>query len=91
MQNCLVPIPLQPESSSDVDFDNIDFGKCTECGHNLEEDEFAIGDICDSCRPAFMEAWEARHEAKREEAAERQRYPEESDDDEPYDPEDDLR
>jgi hypothetical protein len=64
------------------------FGQCTQCGHDLEENEFAISDICDSCRPAFMEAWESRHEAAQEEAEERRMYPEESDDDsEAFNPE----
>ena len=87
MYNDLLPIPLKSDEQS-----NIDFGKCTQCWHDLEENEFAIGAICDGCRPAFMARREARQEAEAEEAAERRRYPEESDDDlEPsysYNPED---
>ncbi len=79
--NGLVPIPLKSDSIELDESSEIDFGKCTECGSGLEESEFAIGDICDGCRPAFMESWEARQEAEAEEAAERRRYPEESDDD----------
>jgi hypothetical protein len=91
MQNGLVPIPLISDPSGSDESSEINFGKCTQCGHDLEENEFAIGDICDSCRPAFMEAWESRQEAAQEEAAERRMYPEESDDDEPYDPDDRRR
>ena len=90
MYNGLVPIPLKSDLIKPDE--PINFGKCMQCGHDLEENEFAIGDICDSCRPAFMEDWEARQDAEAEEAEERRRYPEESDDDfEPiyhYDPED---
>lgn len=86
MQNGPVPTPIQSDQPSENDF-----GKCAQCRGDLEENEFAIGDICDSCRPAFMENWEARREARQEEAEERRRYPEESDDDEPYDPEDRRR
>jgi hypothetical protein len=53
-----------------------DYGNCMQCGSALEEAEFAIGDICDGCRPAFMEEYEARREAEIELAAERSRYPE---------------
>ena len=58
-----------------------DFGKCMRCNAPLEESEFAIGDVCDGCREAFMEEWEAQQEAAAEEAAEARRYPEVSDDD----------
>ena len=92
MYNGLVPIPLKSDSVEPDEQSDINFGKCTQCGHGLEENEFAIGAICDGCRPAFMARREARQEAEAEEAAERRRYPEESDDDlEPsysYNPED---
>lgn len=69
----------------------IDFGECAECGQDLEESEFAIGNVCDGCMPAFMENFDARQEAAAEEAAERRMYPEESDDDERFDLEDRWR
>ena len=59
----------------------INFDNCTECGHELEESESVISDICDGCRPAFLESWEAQQDAAAEEATERRRFPEESDDD----------
>ncbi len=64
--------------------DEVDYGTCTQCECPLEESEFAIGDICEGCRPQFMENWEANQERLAEEAAERRRYPEESDDDKDY-------
>jgi hypothetical protein len=63
-------------TSSQVDLEN-----CTECGGPLEEAEFAIGDICDSCRPAYMADWKTSQEAEAEADAESRRYSEESDDD----------
>jgi hypothetical protein len=81
MQNGLVPIPLISDPSGSDESSEIDFGKCTECGHDLEENEFAIGNVCDSCMPAFMASFDARQEAEAEEAAERRMFPEESDDD----------
>ena len=81
MCNELVPIPLKSDFIEPDESSEIDFGKCTECGSALEGSEFAIGNICDGCRPAFIEIWKARQEAEAEEAAERRRYPEESDDD----------
>lgn len=71
--------PIAPLPGSDMS--EPDYGNCTECGRALESSEYAIGDICDGCRPAYMEAWESDQEASAEAAAERQRYPEESDDD----------
>lgn len=62
----------------------IDYGKCTECDNNLSESEYAIGDVCDGCRPAYLARWEQEQEAEAERLAEARRYPEESDDDYQY-------
>ena len=49
MDNGLVPIPLKSDSVEPDEQSDIDFGKRTQGGHNLEESEFAIGEICDGC------------------------------------------
>ena len=81
MQNGLVPVPLISESIEPDESSEIDFGKRKGCEQPLEESEFAIGNICDDCRPDFEAHEEARFQAEQEEAAERIMFPEESDDD----------
>ena len=58
------------------------YGMCMRCGRELEESEFAIGDVCEGCRPQFFEDWDSEQERRAEALAEARRYPEESDDDE---------
>jgi hypothetical protein len=70
--------PIEGENPNEPDF-----GNCMRCGSPLEESEYAIGDVCDGCRPQYMKDWKANQERLAEEAAEHRRYPEESDDDDP--------
>lgn len=37
----------------------LDFGECADCGTELEEGDFALGTLCDSCRERELEAREA--------------------------------
>jgi len=71
--------PFQPAAGSD-DSEPY-FGECSNCSGELTESEDALGTICDSCRPEVYEQRELNQERLAEEAAERRRYPEESDDD----------
>lgn len=78
--NNLIPIPLQQDTvGEDLSSTESNFGTCTQCGHSLEEAEYAIGDVCDSCRPAFLERRQDEQDAAAEARAEARRYPEESD------------
>ena len=66
---------------SEIDWDNIDYGNCAVCDTPLEESVHAISDVCDGCRPAYLERWEQEQDAEAERRDEARRYPEKSDDD----------
>lgn len=68
-------------TETDIDWDDINYGECIECDRPLDENEHAIGDICDGCRPAFIEKWKQQQEAEEGRRNEECMYPEISDDD----------
>lgn len=72
---------MQLVNEVDVDWDNINYGNCTECSEPLQESDFAVGDVCAGCKPAFMETWERQQEAEQGRRNEEVMYPEISDDD----------
>jgi hypothetical protein len=76
----IVPLPGDDPRNLLDEEDDDRWGQCMRCGSNLTESEAALNDSCEGCRPTVYADWEANQERLAEDAAERRRYPETSDD-----------
>ncbi len=77
----IVPIPGDDPRDLLDEEDDDRWGQCMRCERNLTESEAALNDTCEGCRPIVYAEHAAKQERLAEEAEERRRYPEESDDD----------
>jgi hypothetical protein len=66
----IVPAPGdEPRDLLDEEDDDR-WGQCLRCSGNLTESEYALNDVCEGCRPAATEEWEAEQARLAEAAAE---------------------
>lgn len=65
----IVPLPGDPDDMFDEDDDDR-WGQCLRCTRNLTESEAALNDVCEGCRPEYLEEWQNEQDRLAEEAAE---------------------
>ena len=59
-----------PDNAFDEEDEDGCWGQCMSCQRDLTENEYALNDVCEDCRPEYLEEWQAKQDRLAEEAAE---------------------